>query len=196
MRDINTLHPYVRQKAEQLKAAAKAKYNLNIIITECLRTNDEQRALYAQGRSPLDRVNALRKAVKWAPITAAQNKFTVTNAAAADFSYHGYGLAFDIAVVDPTGKIIDWSSKSDWNDDDINDWLQVGELSYELGLEWGGNWSSRPDMPHYQYTFGRTIASLRADPNVIAEKTVGFPMPVEVKVQQNLQVQQKNKGKK
>lgn len=162
MRDIGTLHPFLRLKAEELKTAVKRELNLDIIITECLRTNDEQKALYAQGRKTLEEVNALRAKASWGKITAAQNKFTVTDAPTAADSMHGYGIAFDIAVVDPTGKIIEWK-RSDWNKDGKDDWLQVGEIGVRLGLEWGGQWTSRVDMPHYQYTFGKTLRTLKAE---------------------------------
>lgn len=172
MRDINTLHPKLLAFAQDLKAKAFAELGLKIVITECLRTAEEQAALYAQGRMNLTQANILRAKAKMSALSAAQNKFTVTNASTIESSFHGYGLAFDIAVVDPTGRIIDWSSKSDWNHDNINDWEQVGALGIALGLEWGGNWSSRPDMPHYQYTFGRTIAKLKADTSVVAGQTI------------------------
>lgn len=172
MRNINTLHPFVLAKANELKLRAKELLGLRVIITECLRTADEQAALYAQGRNELAVTNAMRAKAGMAPISAHQNTFTITNAATVADSFHGYGLAFDIAITDAQGKTIEWSSKSDWNEDGINDWLSVGQLGIDLGLEWGGNWTSRPDMPHYQYTFGKTIRALKEDPSVMCGKTI------------------------
>jgi len=34
-------------------------------------------------------------------------------------------------------------------------------LARPLGLEWGGDWSSLPDVPHYQLPTGRTVAATR-----------------------------------
>ena len=179
MRDINTLHPSVHVAADRLKALAQERLGLRIIITECLRTAEEQAALYAQGRSDLSRVNAMRAIAKMSAITADQNKRRVTNASTVADSFHGYGLAFDIAVTSPDGKQILWDASSDWNSDGISDWLSVGALASELGLEWGGQWTSFPDIPHYQMTLGKTIAQLKADPNVVAGRTIQLtPQPV------------------
>lgn len=175
MRDINTLHPIVRQKALLLKDRAQSDLGLRIIITECLRTNDEQKALYAQGRLALDDINALRAIANMPMIGAAQAAKKVTKAKTAEDTWHGYGLAFDIAITDSTGRCIEWSDKSDWNGDNINDWLQVGQLAVDLGIEWGGNWTSFPDMPHYQITFGLTIAKVKAMPEVFAGQTINLP---------------------
>lgn len=178
MRDINTLHPTVKQKAQEFKTLAKEKLGLNIIITECLRTAAEQAALYSQGRQTLAGTNALRALAKMAPISLAQSKFTVTKAATIANSFHGYGLAFDIAVTDPTGKTIDWNH-ADWNKDGQEDWHQLGALGVSLGLEWGGQWTSYPDMPHYQCTMGRTIANLKADKTVVAGATINMALPLQ-----------------
>lgn len=174
MRKIETLHPLVREKAEELKQRAEDELGLRTVITECLRTNEEQVALYAQGRKQLSVTNALRAEAGMPPITDAQNSHTVTKAANAASSFHGYGLAWDMAVLSPDGKQIDWSSKSDWNDDDVNDWLQLGELAVSMGIEWGGQWTSYPDMPHYQMTFDKTIHALKADPLVLAGQTISL----------------------
>lgn len=172
MRDINTLHPLVKEKALLLKERALSDLNLRIVITECLRSALEQEALYAQGRLPLEEINALRKAAGMYLLDANQAAKKVTKARTAADSFHGYGLAFDVAITDQEGRRIEWSDKSDWNDDDINDWQQVGQLGVDLGLVWGGNWTSFPDMPHYQLDFGYTIAKLKAMPNVIAGQTL------------------------
>jgi len=129
-----------------------------------MRTEDEQRAFYAQGRKPLPIVNNLRKVAGLAPITERENKRIITKARTVFNSFHGYGLAFDIAVTDPSGKKIEWDvERTDWNNDGASDWVQVGRLSEQIpGLEWGGNWSSMPDAPHFQMRFGLTLADLRA----------------------------------
>jgi peptidoglycan L-alanyl-D-glutamate endopeptidase CwlK len=54
-------------------------------------------------------------------------------------SLHCWGLAFDIVV------LID--GKANW---DTAYYLKVGPLGESLGLEWGGNWTSLKDYPHYQ----------------------------------------------
>ena len=161
-RDLNLLLPKVKQLAEQLKAEAKAKLNLNIIFTCTLRTEAEQQAYYAQGRQSLGTVNSFRQLANLAPITEIENKSIITKAKSVKNSFHAYGMAFDIAVVSPNGKQIVWNNKSDWNGDGSNDWTQVGKLGESLGLEWGGSWSTFADPPHFQYRYGLTIKELIA----------------------------------
>lgn len=68
--------------------------------------------------------------------TAPGNK--VTNARAGH-SNHNFGIAFDIGVFEGSRYLGD-SPK----------YRAVGVLGVELGLEWGGNWRSFKDLPHYQ----------------------------------------------
>lgn len=65
---------------------------------------------------------------------------------------HGFGLAFDVALI-INGKA-DWSNQKLWN--------RIGALGKSLGLEWGGDWKSIVDKPHFQYAQGLSGADLRA----------------------------------
>jgi peptidoglycan LD-endopeptidase CwlK len=62
----------------------------------------------------------------------------VTNARGG-FSNHNFGIAFDVGVFSG-GKYLPESPK----------YKAVGVLGMELGLEWGGNWTSIVDQPHFQ----------------------------------------------
>lgn len=62
----------------------------------------------------------------------------VTNAKGG-FSNHNFGIAFDVGVFEGT-KYLGESPK----------YKAVGVLGMELGLEWGGNWKTIVDQPHYQ----------------------------------------------
>ncbi len=62
----------------------------------------------------------------------------VTNARGG-FSNHNFGIAFDIGVFDGS-KYIPESSR----------YKAVGAMGVGLGLEWGGNWTSIKDEPHFQ----------------------------------------------
>lgn len=162
MRGLELLHPEVRKAAEALQALAAIK-GINVIITDTLRTQSEQNALYAMGRKPLHEVNKLRKEAKMSPISSKENKWR-TNAENALDSYHGWGLAFDIVITGYDGKTINWSEKVDWNENLISDWEEVGSLISAIpGLEWGGNWTKYRDMPHFQMTMGKTIAQLKKE---------------------------------
>lgn len=62
----------------------------------------------------------------------------VTNARGG-YSNHNFGIAFDIGVFSGAKYLPD-SPK----------YKAVGVLGVDLGLEWGGNWTSIIDQPHFQ----------------------------------------------
>lgn len=73
----------------------------------------------------------------------------VTNAKGGQ-SYHNYGLAFDCYFT--KNGSVDFSKGIT---------PEVAEIGKELGLEWGGNWKSLKDLPHFQLTKG-SISQLLA----------------------------------
>lgn len=62
----------------------------------------------------------------------------VTNAGPG-YSNHNFGLAFDIGVFSGNRYL-----------EESPAYKAVGALGIELGLEWGGNWRSLQDEPHFQ----------------------------------------------
>lgn len=62
----------------------------------------------------------------------------VTNARGG-YSNHNFGIAFDIGVFEG-GRYLDESPA----------YKAVGAIGMKLGLEWGGNWKSIQDEPHFQ----------------------------------------------
>lgn len=131
-RDITLCHPELQQKAEKLVSACKG-YGLLIGIGECFRTVAEQDALYAKGRTAPGEI--------------------VTNAKGSSYSsHHQWGTAFDIYRNDGTGAYN--------NSDGFFD--LVGTIGVKIGLEWGGNWTSPVDRPHFQLPYwGSTTAKLK-----------------------------------
>lgn len=127
------VHAWIVEKARLLLQKAH-KEGIFLIVTEGLRTMAKQNELYEQGRSKPGKI--------------------VTNVRGG-YSYHNYGLAFDVCVCDiANGKLV-----PNWNVDQR--WKRVGEIGQSIGLEWGGDWTSIKDYPHFQYTFGLSIAQLR-----------------------------------
>ncbi len=120
-----------------------------ILITQGLRTWDEQHTLYAQGRQGLDEVNALRKAVNWAPLQAQDNTRTVTNADAGT-SFHNYGLAVDVVPITSAGQ-------ADWCDSHP-DWQRIIAVAAAQGLEHGDR--GYHDNPHFQLIGAGTTPQL------------------------------------
>ena len=55
------------------------------------------------------------------------------------YSNHNFGIAFDVGVFEGA-KYLPESPK----------YKAVGVLGMELGLEWGGNWKTLVDQPHFQ----------------------------------------------
>ena len=124
------------------------KEGIWLIITQGFRSIEEQNALYAQGRSKPGKI---------------------VNNAKGGYSYHNYGLAFDFAILNKDGSV-------DWTVDE--QWKRVGAIGKSLGLEWGGDWKSLPDYPHFQYTFGLTIKDLLAGKRPPDEKPTTRPKQV------------------
>jgi peptidoglycan L-alanyl-D-glutamate endopeptidase CwlK len=62
----------------------------------------------------------------------------VTNARGG-YSNHNFGIAFDVGVFEGSKYLPD-SPK----------YKAVGVLGMDLGLEWGGNWKTITDQPHFQ----------------------------------------------
>ena len=62
----------------------------------------------------------------------------VTNAKGG-YSNHNFGIAFDIGVFDGSSYV-----------PESPNYKAVGALGVELGLEWGGNWTTIKDEPHFQ----------------------------------------------
>jgi peptidoglycan L-alanyl-D-glutamate endopeptidase CwlK len=83
----------------------------------------------------------------------------VVTQARGGYSNHNFGIAFDIGVFEG-GKYLPDSPK----------YKAVGALGADLGLEWGGNWKTIVDQPHYQLrpawakglTESQMLAGLRA----------------------------------
>jgi len=116
----------------QLITAAAAE-DIAMVITQGLRTWEEQDALYAKGRIYPGKI------VTWAK---------------GGSSWHNFGLAFDVVALDAMGK-------ADWNDQHPV-WQDLGRLGKAAGLSWGGDWTPKKrDLPHFQYTGGLTLSQCR-----------------------------------
>jgi peptidoglycan L-alanyl-D-glutamate endopeptidase CwlK len=71
-------------------------------------------------------------------------------------SNHNFGIAWDIGLFDGTGQYLNGDTAAE-----LAEYRRLGELTRPLGLEWGGDWKSIPDVPHYQVPTGRSIAETR-----------------------------------
>ncbi len=122
-RKITDCVPELQEKFSRF-AVKMAEAGIAFMLTCTARSQAEQDALYAQGR------------------TAPGRKVTWTRK-----SKHSAGRAFDIAIVN--GRKPDWSLKVDVNDNDIPDYEEAGQIGEAVGLRWGGRFKS-PDRPHFE----------------------------------------------
>jgi peptidoglycan L-alanyl-D-glutamate endopeptidase CwlK len=121
---IAKLHPLVR--AEMTKIINECNTLLSgrsqVRISQGLRTLFEQDALYNQ-------------------------KPRVTKAKGGQ-SIHNYGFAVDIVLI-IDDKTASWDIKKDWDKDGVADWDECVKVFAKYGWNWGGNWSTFKDMPHF-----------------------------------------------
>ena len=145
-RSVDKLEPETRKRVLRFLASAEAS-GIDLLVTCTLRIFQEQAELYAIGRTKPGR--------------------KVTNAGPGD-SWHNWGRAIDVVplrhgkpVWGTTGNGID-SDPTDDDRDDLELWQTVGALGKAEGLEWAGDWKRFPEFPHFQYTEGLSLATLKA----------------------------------
>lgn len=152
---IQQLHPKVRQEVHdiyvnEIVPALSGRAICRFAYT--LRTNAEQDALYAQGRTKLFDSNGKRLG-------------KVTNAKGGQ-SIHNYGLALDIVLLkdtnsDGTFESASWEQNIDFDKDGKADWMEVVNILKSHGWTWGGDWTSFKDAPHFEKPFGQTWKTLQ-----------------------------------
>ena len=126
--NIATLHSRVQPLARQLIAEAAAK-GIQIKVISGTRSYAEQDALYRKAVDGLDNDGDGR-------IDEADERVTK---ARGGYSNHNFGIALDIGIFE--GKAYVPESPL---------YAQVGKIGKALGFEWGGDWTSFKDMPHFQ----------------------------------------------
>ena len=120
---INTLHPKFRAQAQAFVEDAENTLNLTFRVASAFRSFAEQQKDYDQGRKIPGKI------ITWSPPGT---------------SYHNYGLAVDIVVVNPDGSI-------NWN----YDYRNVLPIAARHGIAAGLNFpSGKKDPDHFENTFG------------------------------------------
>lgn len=134
--NIASLVPKAQRAARQFLVAAKP-FPYTVKILSGGRTYAQQTAIYNQGRKTKG------------PI--------VTNAPAGS-SNHNFGIAFDVGIFDGTTY---FTGKTKAQTDA---YLALRKLTKPavLELDWGGDWRSSKDYPHYELHSGKTTRQLRA----------------------------------
>ncbi len=124
MDKINNLHPSIREEVKAIVQECNEALTgrAQMRISQGLRTFAEQDALYAK-------------------------RPKVTNAKGGQ-SVHNYGFAVDIVMI-VDGKTASWDTKQDWDGDNVSDWDECVKIFAKHGWNWGGDWHSFKDMPHF-----------------------------------------------
>lgn len=138
LENLASLNKKARAQLEPFVIAAQkllSKRNVTVEVISGLRSWSQQAALYAQGRTKPGRI--------------------VTKARPGS-SWHNYGLAIDLGLFQ-TGIYLDERKPA------LAEVLyrQLGDLAAKHGIEWAGNWKSFPEGPHFQVTFGLSLARAR-----------------------------------
>lgn len=133
-KNIATLLPKMQAKAREvmkMAAARGATTGIRCLILSGTRTYAEQDELYRQ----IPRVTK----------------------AAGGQSNHNFGIAFDIGLFKGS-KYLTGSSKAE--DKAYSDFAAAVKQSIPH-LEWGGDWRSFKDPPHYQFATDKSLAQIR-----------------------------------
>lgn len=145
---IALLHPTVREEITKiieecdLALTGRAK----VRITQGLRSFPEQDDLYAIGRTKPGKI--------------------VTNAKGGQ-SIHNYGFAVDICLI-IDGITASWDTAKDWDGDKIADWTECVNIFKKYGWNWGGDWKTFKDLPHFDkkgFSDWKILQALKRDKN-------------------------------
>jgi D-alanyl-D-alanine carboxypeptidase len=136
-RDPKDLHPELakRWQLARDRFTAENPSEPQVFLTQTYRNNTDQTADYAKGRTAPGKV--------------------VTNAKSGQ-SLHNYypSLAFDIAF--KKGSALFW---------DLSLFKKFAKIAKAHGLEWGGDWVSFKDNPHFQPpNYGYKMAQAGTEP--------------------------------
>jgi len=136
--NLGSLNKKALAKFEPFLVAAEsamAAKGVTIEVISGLRSWVAQAALYAQGRTKPGRI--------------------VTKARPGS-SWHNYGLAIDLGLF-KNGVYLDEKKPAEAD----NLYAEIGRIAEVHGIEWAGNWKTFQETPHFQVTFGKTLAELR-----------------------------------
>ncbi len=127
---IQKLHPSIRGEMTSIikECGLALTGRAKIRVTQGLRSFKEQDELFAIGRTKTGK--------------------KVTNAKGGQ-SIHNYGLAVDICLI-IDGKTASWDTAKDWDNDKVADWYECVRIFAKHGWDWGGNWKTFKDLPHFE----------------------------------------------
>ena len=134
-RKLTDLHPQMQPMVTRFLANARAA-GIDLLVTCTYRSNEEQAALYAIGRTKPGRIVT----------NAKPGRSTHNN------TLNGKPAALAVDVVPLRGGKPVWSAS-----DPV--WKKVGEIGEKVGLEWAGRWTTFREYPHFQHPQTKTLRS-------------------------------------
>lgn len=147
-RRLEDLHPALEIIAREFETQCE-NAGCPVLIYCTYRSEDEQAALYAQGRLPLSKVNTLRALAGLKPLGWGENGKIVTRAKPGQSAHNHMAddgtpeaLAFDCCPSD--------GGKPSWDDKDPA-WGVIGGIGVALGLHWYGLPTAEfYEKPHFE----------------------------------------------
>jgi peptidoglycan L-alanyl-D-glutamate endopeptidase CwlK len=134
--NIQTLIPSAQREARRFLAKARAGFpNLAIRILSGTRTYVEQDQLFSKGRNG--------------------NPGPIVTHARGGESNHNFGIAWDVGIFDG-GRYLTGGTASE-----EKAYRDLAPVAMSPALEWGGDWTSFTDLPHYQMKTGLTLAQVQ-----------------------------------
>lgn len=169
LKNIGAVHASLKEYVEEL---IKRCYKEGILVqmSSGYRSNEEQAALYGQGRA-----SYIYNGKQYGKLTDNTGKklAIVTNATPGS-SIHNYGLAVDYFLVSDDGLTALWTVNEKWR--------RVATIAKSMGFSWGGDWTSFVDYPHLEYTKGLSINQLKAGLRPAFPKLITTNIKEETKV--------------
>ena len=132
-RSIDDLHVAVQGMATRFLMMTKVA-GIDVLITCTWRSEAEQAALYAQGRTTPGKI-----------VTRARPGQSMHNCVVAG---RPASLAFDVVPM-RNGKPV-WAASDPL-------WQQLGDIGEKCGLEWAGRWKSFREYPHFQHPQAKSL---------------------------------------
>lgn len=137
------LHPKIREDIANFIDDAEKGFGITLRVIQGLRTFAEQQAIYNQPHDGKDNDGDGK-------IDEADERVSNANAGQ---SYHNYGLAIDVAEL-KDGKI-NWQFN----------YKSLLPYALKYKLDWGGNFSTIKDQPHFENRYGFNWRQLLAKYN-------------------------------
>jgi len=140
-RNINDCHPSLQHMIHDFLGECRMKH-IDVLITCTYRSQQEQDALYEQGRTTPGRI------VTWTRVS--QHCATMSDGSPGSRAFDVVPLRHGVLVWGTHGNGLD-NDPSDDETDDLELWERVGQIGRSVGLEWGGDWpDDKTDRPHFQ----------------------------------------------